>query len=105
MITVRGADQSTLGEVEFAELIEGMAEAHAEPFSSRLVDLVARISTEILKNPVTRAVPQYVALGYWMRAAAVRRLVDAALASVQRDEVVAPRGLALHLPPVNVDTI
>jgi Acyl-CoA reductase (LuxC) len=105
MIAVRGTDRSSPGEVEFTQLIEGMAEAHANPFSTDLVDLTARISAQILKNPITRAVPQYVALGYWMRAAGVKRLVDAALAAVPEDEVVAPRGLALHLPPVNVDTI
>jgi hypothetical protein len=105
MIAVWGAHRSNPSETEFAKLIEDMAEAHATPFSPDLIDLVGRISTDILRNPVTRSVPQYVALGYWMRTAAVKRLVSAALNAVPESEVVAPRGLALHLPPVNVDTI
>jgi hypothetical protein len=82
-----------------------MADARATPFSAELLDAVGRISTEILKNPVTRSAPQFVALGYWMRGAAMKRLVGAALEAIPPEEVVAPRGLALHLPPVNVDTI
>jgi len=40
-----------------------------------------------------------------MRAAAIRRIVTDSRAAVVGGNVLAPRGLALHLPPTNVDTI
>jgi hypothetical protein len=105
MIAVWGPKQLEMSEAEFVRTVEGMAAMRAMPFSPKLSELVSRISADILKSPVTRSVPQYVALGYWMRASAVKRLVEAATTAVPDGEVIAARGLALHLPPVNVDTI
>jgi hypothetical protein len=105
MITLWAAERRTVDTAEFGELIESMADAHAAPLAAELVDIVAHISTEILRTPILRTAPQFVALGYWMRAAAIRRIVAEGRAAVPDGNVLAPRGLALHLPPANVDTI
>jgi hypothetical protein len=88
--------------VDQVKRIAGMVE---RPFSPALIELVAEISQAILVDPETKNVPQYVALAYWMRAAAVRTLAKDFLNSIPENEILAPRGVALHLPPTNVDTI
>jgi len=93
------------GRVTLVERVERLAGMAEEPFSSAMTDLVGEMSNAILADPETKVVPQYVALAYWMRAAAVKRLAKDFLASIPDDEVLAPRGVALHLPPTNVDTI
>jgi len=85
--------------------VERMAGMAKEPFSPALIELVAEMSKAILADPETKVVPQYVALAYWMRSAAVRSLAKDFVDSIPADEILAPRGLALHLPPTNVDTI
>lgn len=66
--------------------------------------LLGSLSQRILRDPASRRVPQYVALAYWLRPAALTRLV-AALPVIAAGFLSVPRGLALHLPPTNVDTI
>jgi hypothetical protein len=75
------------------------------PFSTSAIDLLAGMSKAILADPETKLVPQYVALAYWMRGSAVNTLAKGFLDSIPEDEILTPRGLALHLPPTNVDTI
>jgi hypothetical protein len=88
--------------VDQVKRIAGMVE---EPFSPPLIELVAEMSKAILADSESKTVPQYVALAYWMRAAAVRTLAKDFVDSIPDDQILAPRGVALHLPPTNVDTI
>jgi hypothetical protein len=105
MITIWSPAPRTIHAAEFVDRVGRLSNEPAEPFSDQLVQLLAIISSDLLRSSVTRALPQYVALGYWMRAAALRTLAKDARSSFGPHEIAAPRGLALHLPPANVDTI
>lgn len=74
-----------------------------QPFDPPLVEAVADLSARLLKDDFCREQPQLRALGYWLRRAEVERLRQRA----EREcvGVRAARGLALHLPPANVDTL
>lgn len=95
--------------VEDADLIaraEAMTYEGRAPLSETSISLLGDISRQILASPVARAQPQYVALGYWLRPASLKRLCDGFRGDLERPGfVAAPRGVALHLPPTNVDTI
>lgn len=71
--------------------------AGCAPFAPGVMAMLARLSDSLMAGG--RA-PQLTALGYWLRPAALDRL--------RRDFAVplaVPRGVALHLPPENVDTV
>jgi len=87
------------------ERVKRMAGMAREPFLPAAIDLLSGMSRAILADSETKLVPQYVALAYWMRGAAVKKLAKAFLNTIPDGEILAPRGLALHLPPTNVDTI
>ena len=95
-------------EVDAAELetrIAALKFRSCDPFSAERVGLLAEISRRILTDPRTRHSAQYVALAYWLRRASIERLVQAICAREQSGQVRTARGVALHLPPTNVDTI
>jgi hypothetical protein len=88
-----------------------LAEVSAEPPGGRLVvgdervrEFLTAFSRRLLRPEVARRHPELGSLGFFLRkgelARAVARLGDGA-AGQRR----APRGLVLHFPPANVDTI
>lgn len=85
--------------------IEGMKYAGCRPCDPSLITMLAALSTSLLDDATARQLPQFVALAYWLRPAHLTRL---SLELSQRDSpglLRSPRGIALHLPPANVDTI
>ena len=87
------------------ERISTLANAGLTPCAPDLLSMLGRLSQRILKSRVARQTPQYVALAYWLRPAALARLAGE-LNSCDRPGLLrTPRGIALHLPPTNVDTI
>ena len=87
------------------ERVAALTYAGRPPRHESLIAMLGGLSRYILKDPVARKVPQYVALAYWLRPAALSRL-SASLAQHDAPGFLrVPRGVALHLPPTNVDTI
>ena len=74
------------------------------PFSTQAFDLLADLSRRILQAPTTARQPDAVALGYWLRPAHLRRLIDQR-PRPRTDVLRVPAGLAFHIPPANVDTM
>lgn len=77
------------------------------PFSERRCGLAGALSSAILRDPELRADPASVALGYWMRPAAIsamRATFDARTAA-ERGAVRVPVGRVFHVAPANVDTL
>lgn len=74
------------------------------PFSTQAFDLLADLSRRILQARTTSRQPDAVALGYWLRPAHLRRLLDQR-PSPRPDVLRVPAGLAFHIPPANVDTM
>jgi hypothetical protein len=75
------------------------------PFSGQLIEFTSNLSTTILQNPKARAFPELIALGFWLRAANINRIISEFLDRKPKDAYYLPRGLSFHVAPANVDTI
>jgi hypothetical protein len=80
---------------------------HSEPFSDRRCRNVGDLSARFLQDPWLRRDPASVAVGYWMRPAAVS-VLQAAFERKQAADpsaVRVPVGRVFHVAPSNVDTL
>lgn len=90
----------------FLQQVAALEQRAAPPFDDARLDVIADISRLILADPIGTAQPQFVALAYWMRRSAlVRMKAHWQERHVDPDALPVARGVALHLPPTNVDTI
>ena len=105
MIAVWKERAEPLEATELEARIASLAEAAGTPFAARYVTVLDEISRRILRHPKLRTAPQYVALAFWLRRASMQRLADRFAAQQQPGKLSGARGIALHLPPTNVDTI
>ncbi len=75
-------------------------------FGAMQLDFAAALSRRLTTSAAVRAHPELVALGFWLRPAHLRRLVEATASYWSAMSALrVPRGLALHIAPGNVDTI
>ncbi len=105
MIAVWKERAELLEAAELEARIAALADAAGIPFAARYVAVLDEISRRILRHPRLRTAPQYVALAFWLRRASMQRLADQFAAAQQPGRLSGARGIALHLPPTNVDTI
>lgn len=97
-----------VGAVEVGEVLRGLRRAprrHVHPFHPSRIDFSDAVSRAIFHDPRSRAFPEMLAVAFWLRRAAVARLADRFAALETAGSLRAPRGLAFHLPPTNVDTL
>ncbi len=94
------------GQVDLPAALASLANCDGlEPFSDQVIDFCASFSRAIFKDPEALQYPELQALAFWMRRAELIRLREAFAALEQPDALLAPRGVAFHIPPANVDTI
>lgn len=105
MIAVWARDAQSIDAADLEARIAALTFAAELPGDASRVAVLDEISRRILKDPGLRQAPQYVALGFWLRRASMQRLADSLAAEAKAGQVLSPRGVALHLPPTNVDTI
>lgn len=74
------------------------------PFGALQLGFATALSRQLTTNPAVRLYPELVALGFWLRAANVRRLADR-FTTTHKGETHLPRGIVFHVAPSNVDTI
>jgi hypothetical protein len=74
-------------------------------FDAKVVHTIQEFSKFLMRDDVLRLDPAWIALGYWFRRSALTRLQDHFLSKCPENTIAAPRGVALHLPPQNVDTL
>jgi hypothetical protein len=74
------------------------------PFSPLVTQFIEDLGRSLRRNPEGRRFPELVALGFWARAANIKRL-KAQFDAAYPDAVRMPRGFAFHVAPSNVDTI
>ena len=72
------------------------------PFDPGTMDLCAALSERFMR---LREHPEVVALGFWMRPAAITRMRADFEASIPPNQLAVPRGLAFQVTPANVDTL
>jgi hypothetical protein len=97
-----------VGRVEVRALLLGLRAAprrHADPFHPLRIDFSDRVSRAIFRHPRSKAFPELLAVAFWLRRAAVCRLAKRYAVLESAGSMRAPRGLAFHLPPTNVDTL
>jgi hypothetical protein len=80
------------------------ATADLPPFGAPQIEFAAALSRALTTSPAARLHPELMALGFWLRPAHLKKLIDDQL-SASGDAVQMPRGLCLHIAPGNVDTI
>ena len=80
---------------------------HETPFSERRRAIVGELSARFLKDPWLRRDPASVAVGYWMRPAAIAQLQAAfeRRLAAEPATVRVPVGRVFHVAPANVDTL
>ena len=94
--------------VDVKELIHGLRDARrdcADPFHPARIEFCAAVSRAIFEHPPARAYPEILAAAFWLRRAEVTRLAQQFSELEAAGSLRAPRGLAFHLPPTNVDTL
>ncbi len=87
-----------------ADLDALVATPDLRPFDALQVDFAAALSRALTTDVAVRPYPELVALGFWLRPAHLRRVIDSYLSTCV-DTVQLPRGLSFHIAPGNVDTI
>lgn len=105
MPLIWAAEPETVADSVLIARIESMTFGGITPRSASAVRLLGALSQRLLEDPTSRDVPQYVALAYWLRPAALNRMVTELAQRDSAASVRVPRGIALHLPPTNVDTL
>jgi len=75
------------------------------PLSDQVLDCLKLLSRRLLDCKHSKAMPQIMALGYWIRPSALRVLQQQLESSRDGSNIISPRGMAFHLPPQNVDTL
>ena len=93
-----------LEEKEFLDKLDSSNGNLDLPFSETRVEALNSIANTLMRSPEAAGAPQILALGFWLRKSAIKR-VELDLLPVSETHYAVPRGLAFHLPPANVDTL
>ena len=78
---------------------------HGNPFHPARIAFSDALSRAIFGDRRTLAFPEMRVVAFWLRRAAVERLAERFSALAPDGAFRAPRGLAFHVPPANVDTL
>ncbi|MBI1273963.1 MAG: gamma-glutamyl phosphate reductase [Alphaproteobacteria bacterium] len=96
-------------ETDAAALIAQQEQARRDhplqPFAEETKNFLAAFSELLLHDTGARKYPELQALGFWLRPASLQRVEAHFKMTQPAGSRSAPRGLVLHFPPANVDTI
>jgi acyl-CoA reductase LuxC len=99
------------GEFEPVELndllarLDASRSAVAVPFAPKRIELIGELSARLLADRRIVEQPALAYFAHWTRRAALRDLAARFNATIPTGAIAAPRGVALHFPPRNVETI
>lgn len=85
--------------------LRGAPRRQAGPFDPERIAFSDAVSGAIFSHPRGRDFPEMLAVAFWLRRAAVKRMAERFAALEPAGALRAPRGLAFHVPPTNVDTL
>ena len=94
----------SLGEDEYLSKLGSKKDGLDLPFCQRRIQALNDLGGKLMSSPYSAAAPQLLALGFWLRKSALKRIQQELLPELLAHYAV-PRGLAFHLPPANVDTL
>jgi len=75
------------------------------PFSAERIQLLGRYAHQLQTDPRWSGSAPVLALAFWLRKAAVRRMAADFGARAHPQSIATARGIVFHLPPQNVDTL
>ena len=75
------------------------------PFAPEALAFLTALHRGLIDAPDARQLPELQALAFWLRPAALARLARDFQAGLPAGTLAVPRGLVLHVPPANVDTL
>jgi len=75
------------------------------PFSDQAVFFLNQLSRSVLAIPGINNYPELVTLAFWLRKSNIRKICTEYQKTLKDNEVLAPRGVAFHVSPSNVDGI
>ena len=93
------------GFVPVEDLLKSLKETGGPAFSDDMVNFCANLSRLIFRDREASRFPELTALAFWMRKAEILRMREEFVKLERPDTLLVPRGLVLHFPPGNVDTI
>lgn len=93
-----------LGEDEYLAKLISSKDGLAIPFCQHRIQALNDLGKKLMSSPYSVSAPQILALGFWLRKSALKRIQQELLPELP-DRYAVPRGLAFHLPPGNVDTL
>jgi len=85
--------------------LDASRSAVAVPFAPERIELIGELSAHLLADRRIVEQPALAYFAHWIRRGALRDLAARFHATVPPGALAAPRGLALHFPPRNVETI
>jgi hypothetical protein len=104
-VLTQAAELVAMDLAPFLTKVEALQTQALPPFSDRSMALLAAISKQLLAAPAAKNYPQFIALGYWLRPSMLQRMKHSFESEMKEGFTPTPRGIALHLPPQNVDTL
>jgi len=75
------------------------------PFDETTLEALGDLSKKLLRSSLAAQAPQLVALGFWLRPSQLSLAAERFAAKLPDRALGKARGIALHLPPQNVDTL
>lgn len=97
--------QQSVHDSNLLERVGSMVDLAILPLDPCLFEMLEKISVKLLKDSLSLNISRYTSLGYWLRRASLQRIGQQLASGSSENLLRAPRGLALHLPPTNVDTM
>lgn len=90
---------------ELISQVDALEVSCRPPFDPISLATLGALSNRLLRTPVAAQAPQLVALGFWLRPGQLSLLAERFATKFPETARAKARGLALHLPPQNVDTL
>ena len=90
---------------DFLSRIDSLAFAALSPFDDKVLNVLDDLSRKLMRSPLAGSAPQLVTLGFWLRCSQLSAIKTRFMDTLNPDSVGTARGVALHLPPQNVDTL
>lgn len=85
--------------------VEALSFSGRPPFDPTSLAALGDLSNKLLRTPLAAQAPQLVALGFWLRPSQLSLAAERFANKLPDRARAKARGIALHLPPQNVDTL
>ena len=90
---------------ELVAQVDALNFSSRPPFDPTSLAVLGDLSNRLLRTPLAAQAPQLVALGFWLRPSQLSLAAERFAAKLPHRARAKARGIALHLPPQNVDTL